>query len=41
MPFYQVFRYISEPHFSEKYLADSFLDKYFSDKFLWSLYDNE
>lgn len=41
IPFYQVGRYISEPHFLEKYLADSFPDKYFRDKFLWSLHDNE
>lgn len=41
MPFYQVFRYISDPNFIEKYLANSFPDKYFSDKFLNCLNDNK
>lgn len=40
IPFYQIFRYISDPRFIEIYLGNSFPDKYFSDKFLRCMDDN-
>ena len=41
IPFYQVFRYMSDPHFLEKYLAKSFPDTNFREKFLPCLKDRE
>ena len=41
IPFDQVFRYMSDPHFLEKYLAKGFPDTNFRDKFLRCLKDRE
>ena len=41
IPFDQVFRYMSDPHFLEKYLAKGFPDTNFRDKFLHCLKDRE
>jgi len=41
IPFDQVFRYMSDPHFLEKYLAKPFPDTNFREKFLLCLEDRK
>ncbi len=41
IPIDQIFRFISDPHFLEKYLANPFPDQHFSDQFLQCLTEHE
>jgi len=41
VPFNQVFAYITDPHYKEKYLSNDFPDRFFSERFLQAISEKE